>query len=60
MAVYTIVFLDGCEVTVEAVCFSVAKVMAAHERVQSGATMHTQLVSDDKESSAATKKIRNN
>ena len=58
MCKFVIVFIDGAEVEVDAVGFSVAKIMAAHQRVIEGATKHTELTADDSRSSDATKKAR--
>jgi hypothetical protein len=58
MSIFSIVFLDQVEIQVEAICFSVAKVEAAHQRVNDGAKTHKQLTADDEKSSKATEKTR--
>lgn len=58
MSIFSIVFLDEKEITVEADGFSVAKVKAAYQRVEGGATRHVELTVDDAKSSQATKKAR--
>lgn len=54
MSIFSIVFLDEKRITVEAVGFSVAKVKAAYQRMEEGATKHTALTVDDSKSSKAT------
>ena len=58
MSIFSIVFLDGETIEVEAIGFSVAKVKAAYQRICDGATKHTELTADKEKSSAATKKAR--
>lgn len=58
MAKFSIVFLDGRNVDVEAIGFSVAKVKAAYKRMVDGAKRYTELTSDDKKSSDATRELR--
>lgn len=58
MSIFSIVFLDGEKVTVEAPGFSVAKVRAACKRVKEGAKRHVELTADDSKSSKATMETR--
>lgn len=58
MSHFVIVFLDGEEVGVDAVGFSVAKVKASFMRVLAGFRSHKELTVDDGKSANATRAAR--